>query len=51
MSRYRITHIDHNHQRRRMQVQAANRMQALAHVEHVYGHGWYVAAMRMGAQA
>lgn len=51
MSRYRITHIDHNYQRRRMQVLAANRLQALARVEHVYGHGWYVAAVRLGVSA
>lgn len=47
MSRYRITHIDHNHQRRRMQVDACNRLQALAKVESEYGHGWYVAAVRL----
>ncbi len=51
MSRYRITHIDHNHQRRRMQVLAANRVQALASVESIYGHGWYVAAVRVGGVA
>lgn len=51
MSRYRITHIDHNHQRRRMQVLAPSRLHALARVEDVYGHGWYVAAVRLGGTA
>lgn len=51
MSRYRITHIDHNFKRRRMQVDARNRLQALARVEHVYDHGWYVAAVRLGVSA
>ena len=51
MNRYRITHIDHNHQRRRMRVQADSRLEALAQVESQFGHGWYVAAVRVGGAA
>lgn len=51
MNRYRITHIDHNHQCRRMQVDACDRLQALAEVENKFGHGWYVAAVRIGGAA
>lgn len=51
MNRYRITHIDRNHQCRRMRVQASDRLQALAEVESRFGHGWFVAAVRLGVSA
>jgi hypothetical protein len=51
MSRYRITHIDRHRQCRRMRVLAGNRLQALAEVERKFGHGWFVAAVRLGVSA
>ena len=50
MRRYRGTHVDMQHRRRRMAVRnVANRLAAIAWVEQLYGMGWYVAAIRTGA--
>ena len=47
---YRITHVDMHHRRRRVTVSnVANRQAAIAWVEQLYGLGWYVAAIRLGA--
>lgn len=46
MSCYRVTHIDVHHHRRRLRVQALNRLGALAWVEQLYGDAWYIAAVR-----
>jgi hypothetical protein len=34
-----------------MRVQARDRLQALAEVEAEFGHGWYVAAVRLEVSA
>lgn len=46
MSCYRVTHIDVHHRRRRVRVQALNRVGAVARVEQLYGDAWYIAAVR-----
>lgn len=44
---FRVTHIDLHHRRRRLLVRNVhNRAAAVAWVEQLYGHGWYVAALR-----
>lgn len=51
MSCYRVTHVDMQHRRRRMAVRnVANRQAAIDRVEQLYGHGWYVCAIRLGAR-
>ena len=51
MSCYRVTHVDMHHRRRRVAVRnVANRQAAIDWVEQLYGHGWYVCAIRLGAR-
>lgn len=48
---YRVTHVDMHHRRRRVAVRnVANRQAAIDWVEQLYGHGWYVCAIRLGAR-
>lgn len=47
MSLFRITHIDEHRTRRCLRVPAANREQAIAHVEYVYGAGWWTCVIKL----
>ena len=48
---FRVTHVDMHHRRRRVAVRnVANRQAAIDWVEQLYGHGWYVCAIRLGAR-
>lgn len=48
---FRVTHVDMHGRRRRLDVRnVPNRMAAVTWVEQLYGCGFYVAAIRLGAR-
>ena len=50
MNCYRITHIDEQRTRRRLNVVASSCRQALLEVEQAFGDAWFASAVRVEVQ-